>query len=578
MDAILIRDLDRDDINKFYQSLVSLCENCTPSRSPMADAFRGDNFSLKFSIESVKSFSFNDFNEDRFTLHLVCLENISVRISTEIVVKHLKFLLCYLSEAIFSMTFDNSIIECLRCFTKHKIRCDEAFHALVARYIEIADILKSFRYISLKISSTEANFDYNWKNIIQISLMKARQIEDAFLIEKTIKSIKIWIMTMQYEDPFTQSLFGFIDTFINTTIRHSEIISRDIDHSLFSSCFRSFASESISPTKDLEGEAMMANTLAINYENIFQRSNEDVRATQIHSQPHLDSILCLFLNEFLKIYPKKQVQDHLAKHYERNPLFEISFKLFNTINQFFEYPLDLACSLAELLCCISEENKTLDMLDYVIFEINRGLPYRKLSINWSTHFLSQSQQPPFLEILTKFNKSSTPLETLLQNATSGIYLIKFPKQVYGYTSKQQQIILNLFNENFGVEGATFVVYLHELAHYLQRVDCPTVASCMERKSDEFEEKEGGRALEKQLFGDFIMYLTEDAANFAIGSESTQSSSINNFQEVFKKKNSIQPDSRIISLNKSMNIIFLGKCGSSYGNIFTTRHWYSDHPQ
>ena len=144
MDAILIRDLDRDDINKFYQSLVSLCENCTPSRSPMADAFRGDNFSLKFSIESVKSFSFNDFNEDRFTLHLVCLENISVRISTEIVVKHLKFLLCYLSEAIFSMTFDNSIIECLRCFTKHKIRCDEAFHALVARYIEIADICNIF--------------------------------------------------------------------------------------------------------------------------------------------------------------------------------------------------------------------------------------------------------------------------------------------------------------------------------------------------------------------------------------------------------------------------------------------------
>ena len=79
MDNVLVRDLERDDINELYQSLVSLCENSTSSSNPMVDVNRDDNFSLKTSIEAVKAFSYNDFNKNRFFLHLMCLDNISVK-------------------------------------------------------------------------------------------------------------------------------------------------------------------------------------------------------------------------------------------------------------------------------------------------------------------------------------------------------------------------------------------------------------------------------------------------------------------------------------------------------------------
>ena len=75
-------------------------------------------------------------------------------------------------------------------------------------------------------------------------------------------------------------------------------------------------------------------------------------------------------------------------------------------------------------------------------------------------------------------------------------------------AKTLQISLKLFNDVRGKKDIAFAVYLHELTHYFQRIDCKTY---QDSNSDEFEAKEWGFELETCLFGGHLKSITDAAA-------------------------------------------------------------------
>ena len=418
---------------------------------------------------------------------------------------------------------------------------------------------------TLKIQSITIKSRIHWRTILEETICNLKDITDSFLLEKSIACLRNYITNKQHERLFTEELFSLIQFYTNPNPRNSKIIAEDIDQNLFPSIFESYISKSISSTKDLEAKAAMAARLALKYRNIFVHSIEEFKSTPIPSVPRIDSLMCIFLQNFLLVFPTQIVQSFLENCYLKYRSELIYFNLYNRILKIFKLPEESACSIAEVLCCINESEKTINIIKYLICGINENLKYKLIHPEWASLFISQSLQSPFREVLEGFKNSDLPLENLLPTVTYGIYLVKFPKRLYGYTSKAQRILFHYFNDGFGEQGATFVVYLHELAHYLQRLQCKNVLQTLESKSDEYGEKEGGRELEKRLFGSYLQHFTNEAAEFIIGSECITNRFA--FQEEFKKKNTVKGDSRVIGLARSETVIYLGTCASSYGKLF-----------
>ena len=64
-----------------------------------------------------------------------------------------------------------------------------------------------------------------------------------------------------------------------------------------------------------------------------------------------------------------------------------------------------------------------------------------------------------------------------------------PQKIFGITLKTRSISIKYFEGSTGSQGASFVIYLHELAHFLSRADCTTISDAFLRKSQEAGENE-----------------------------------------------------------------------------------------
>ena len=146
--------------------------------------------------------------------------------------------------------------------------------------------------------------------------------------------------------------------------------------------------------------------------------------------------------------------------------------------------------------------------------------------------------------------------------THNIILIEMPKFTSGLTLISQTIAIKLFKQKVGAKGASFIVYLHELAHYLQRIRCNTVLEAGKKKSlDNFRVSEGGNLLEETLFGKVLERVSIPAAQFTISCSS--SISLSDFQRKFDELNANIHGVKYINLKSSSDSIYLGSCGTKY---------------
>ena len=374
-------------------------------------------------------------------------------------------------------------------------------------------------------------------------------------------------------------LFDYINCLVNPIYERAEVIAKDIDNNLFPSFFKSVMSDSITPEKSTECIINISNQMLSHYENIFNICTEEYKHQNIsnicseesqnqniNSLQNIDALLCIFLKQFLLCYPTKEIQNYFADPNAENYRKIRSFSILHKIRNFRFYPSPIQSSLAQILMRIDSEGKRLNFMMYIINKLNRKFQYEKIDDRDRINYINQALKFPIQEVLNHFHKSEIPLNILLDRATKDIYLFKFPEHHYGFTTTNQQIMINLFSEAFVKKGAAFIILLHELAHYLQRADCSTVEEAMERKSFG-PEGEGGRLLEVMLFGHTVHHLTGAAANFLLQDNFPQD--IKEFQDKFDLENNItdglQKD--YVLLSDSSEVILLGHCACSYGILF-----------
>ena len=137
-----------------------------------------------------------------------------------------------------------------------------------------------------------------------------------------------------------------------------------------------------------------------------------------------------------------------------------------------------------------------------------------------------------------------------------------PKKTSGFTTRNQFIIIKLFRKSEAGKEATFIVYLHELAHYLQRIGCKNIQEANQNQSiTNFNAIEGGNLLEMKIFGKILDNVAIEAVIFAASRDAP-----NTIAEFTKRFNELDVRTRggkYISFKGSGKVICLGRCASKY---------------
>ena len=117
-------------------------------------------------------------------------------------------------------------------------------------------------------------------------------------------------------------------------------------------------------------------------------------------------------------------------------------------------------------------------------------------------------------------------------------------------------------------GAQFIIFLHELGHYLQRASCPIVGDAAKIFSPELRfapnSTEGGYTLEHELFGEEIFGISLHQAEFLLSG--SYPDTLEEFRLGLKKLNKFEAGNPVIILRRNQHVIMLGGCGSYYNKI------------
>ena len=236
----------------------------------------------------------------------------------------------------------------------------------------------------------------------------------------------------------------------------------------------------------------------------------------------------------------------------------------------------------EMILTIDDSTKYRYIIKFIYETVPKGLDYMKFQ--WKDKFIQTALQSPYAETLAHFKNSDLSLEALLHEITENIYLVTMPQKIFGITLKTRSISIKYFEGSTGSQGASFVIYLHELAHFLRRANCTTISDAFLRKSQEAGENEGGYHLEEILFGKIVEEITSGGRDFILCENlqekinmyredirenplaQQEASNVKLFQMLFAANNKHYPGVDSISLCRMGGAIYLGECGSFYGSI------------
>ncbi|OMJ69400.1 hypothetical protein SteCoe_32883 [Stentor coeruleus] len=305
-------------------------------------------------------------------------------------------------------------------------------------------------------------------------------------------------------------------------------------------------------------------------ENQETQNEYNYRKTPSQTLPNIQELLCLGLYNLVKISLANGFKAAFAYYYKKYGKQE-NFNLCSLIRHIDELPEQIQYFIAEILTKLRKTE--INWFYFIIEKVQKNLSFESINQEWATDFVQLASSPPYCSILNKFKQDQNAnLRDILERITSKIVLMELPEKVYGRTFYNNSIVLKLFIENEGNKGATFVIYLHELAHYLQRSQSDTIGASQSPKSDKnFGFQEGGYLIEKEIFGSCLYYITVEAADYIVSMQVDQDH--DQFLNIFNEKNKIIVErsefaevKKFINLHRSSNRILLGECGSRFSNI------------
>ena len=163
-------------------------------------------------------------------------------------------------------------------------------------------------------------------------------------------------------------------------------------------------------------------------------------------------------------------------------------------------------------------------------------------------------------MLNKYYKSSGNIREDLLDCTYKIILIELPKGLSGFNTHNGSIVIKLYKNTLCAKAATFIVYLHEVSHFLQKLKCQTIHDHFYNFSvDNCHGDEGGNFLEETLFGSVLDSVNAQASQFLFSGELPES--LEEFSEQFKTLNKKKGGKgNSVVLKKFSNSLYIGSCG------------------
>ena len=277
--------------------------------------------------------------------------------------------------------------------------------------------------------------------------------------------------------------------------------------------------------------------------------------------PNIEDLLCLALKHILEnclTDSFNQVYEYLIRIHQQYA----NISLTSIIREIAKFPTGMQYVLAEHLYRVNNVNGC-RMMIFFIKKVNESLDYITIDKTWADEFIELACSAPFIDFLSPYIRGEdTDLRRLLGLVTDKITLMDLPEGVLGVTFYNLTMCIKLFPEQSGSKGATFFVYLRELAHYLQRVSGAVIKECEGPKSmTNFNVPEVGYQLEQKLFGHRLLMITGEAADYLV---TPLPRSYEEFIQEFEKENTVTDDtSVVINLSSSGGTIYLGGCGSRF---------------
>ena len=296
----------------------------------------------------------------------------------------------------------------------------------------------------------------------------------------------------------------------------------------------------------------------------FENCKQKYESTEVRTYPNIEDLLCLALKNILESCLSDwfdKVYIYLLKVYHNYAKISLS----SIIREIAKFPIEMQYALAEHLYRVGNVNDY-KMVIFFVEKVNSSLQYQRIDKSWAEDFINIACSSPYKEYLLPYMKvDNTDLEAQLRLITDTIIRMQLPDGVSGVTFYNLTMCIRLFPESRGCKGASFIIYLHELAHYLQRTSGKTIGQCESPQNwKNFGVREAGLNIERGLFGNELFIVTDEAAEYLV--TPPLPTSHEEFLQEFKKRNEMTGDASLINLTRSGGPIYLGRCGSKFSSL------------
>lgn len=299
------------------------------------------------------------------------------------------------------------------------------------------------------------------------------------------------------------------------------------------------------------------------YPGFFNLCDSNYFSTETYTYPEFDTMFGYMIKVLLVALSNPDCYQIL------NNLSCFSWKKFKISEKYeilSQLPLPVSCIIMNIMNDVSNIRYQTYILKFFLKKINKRFQYQQITSMQAEKFIELALKEPIANILVNFLPQHCNLLEELKRVTYNIYFIKFPKKIGGITLKTQHIAIQQYRNRSidHIIGAQFIIYIHELGHYLQRVLLKDVRSAYQSLSPRIDPSiyitEGGEHLENLLFSTVLKEVSLEQAKFLVSGNFPQS--LNEFQTIFEDLGRRSKGEKIC-FKRMPDTINLRNCGSHY---------------
>ena len=279
---------------------------------------------------------------------------------------------------------------------------------------------------------------------------------------------------------------------------------------------------------------------------------------------NIDYLIYLFLANILTVVGTNEFKEfyiHQFELYGKNAnCVPLSYKIQYISKTF---PNNIQYIIFEILMGLNKQN--IEPLFYFCDNINKMLTVEPIPEEWRSDFIRLTRNPLIRNVLCNIRQPeafhSEELDEIINRAAKDVMIMKLPSGLSGITIKTLKIVIKQYKEPQTRKGATFIVFLHELGHYLRRYGSKTIAEALLSNSQELDEKEGGYQVEVDIFRARVFHITDAACEYLLNGDYPPDLAI--FQQSFHAFNQDLPERKITMIRGSHRASYIGRCGSLF---------------